>query len=200
MQAQLAAGTTLKFTVSLADYPASAGWVLAYRLAPRVSGTAIDISSTASGDDHLVNVAKATTAAWAAGAYGVVAWVDNGTDRFNVASEGGEIAITPNPATLGAGVDQRSSAEIALSNVQALLQGKASSGVQYYTINGRQLGSYSLPDLMRLESKLKADVDRERVAAGRPAIHGGTRIQRILVRTPPAGPPSTAAPASSAFW
>lgn len=183
MQAKLAAGTTLKFTVSLPDYPASAGWVLSYRLAPRVVGSAIDVTSTASGADHLVNVAKGTTAGWVPGTYGVLAWVDNGTDRFPVSSESGEIVVTPNPATLASGVDQRSGAEIALTNVQALLQGKASTGVQSYTINGRELSSYSLPDLMRLEHKLKTDVDRERVAAGKPALYGGTRIQRILVRT-----------------
>lgn len=182
MQAQLAAGTTLKFTVTLADYPAADGWVLAYRLAPRVSGTPIDITTTASGADHLVDVAKGTTASWGVGTYAVAAWVDNGTDRYSVDSEAGEITITPNPATLEAGTDQRSQAEIALANVQALLQGKASSGTQEYTINGRQLRSYSLPELMRLESKLKTDVDRERVAAGKAPVHGGGRIQRILVR------------------
>lgn len=182
MQGQLAAGTTLKFTVKLPDYSAADGWVLSYRLAPRVSGAAIDITASASGADHLVNVAKAATASWAPAIYTVAAWVDNGTDRYSVDSEAGEITITPNPATLAAGVDQRSSAEIALANVQALLQGKASSGTQEYTINGRQLRSYSLPELMRLEAKLKTDVDRERVAAGKAPVHGGGRIQRILVR------------------
>lgn len=182
MQAQIAAGTTLKFTVTLAAYPASAGWVLAYRLAPRVAGAPIDITGAASGADHLVSVAKGTTASWASGIYTVAAWVDNGADRFEVDSEAGEITITPNPATLAAGIDQRSSAEVSLANVQALLQGKASSGTQEYTINGRQLRSYPLPDLLRLEAKLKTDVDRERIAAGKTPLHGGGRIQRILVR------------------
>jgi hypothetical protein len=182
MQAQLAAGTTLKFSVTLADYSAADGWALAYRLAPRTAGTPIDITSTASGTDHLVNVAKATTAAWAPGTYTVAAWVDNGTDRFDVASESGEIVITPNPATLAGGADQRSQAEIALDKVQALLQGKAGSGVMEYQINGRQLRSYSLPDLLRFESKLKTDVDRERVAAGKAPIYGGNRLQTIRVR------------------
>ena len=182
MQAQLAAGTTLKITVTLADYSAADGWVLYYRLAPRASGTPIDITGAALGTNHLVSVARATTANWAPGTYTVAAWVDNGTDRYSVDSEAGEITITPNPATLVAGTDQRSLAEIGLANVQALLQGKASSGTMDYTINGRQLRSYPLPDLLRLEAKLKGDVDRERVAAGKAPVHGGGRIQRILVR------------------
>ena len=182
MQAQVAAGTTLKFSVALADYPATAGWVLSYRLAPRTTGAPIDITSAASGPDHQVTVAKATTATWEPGTYTVAAWVDNGTDRYSIDSQAGEITITPNPATLVAGTDQRSLAEIGLANVQALLQGKASSGTMDYTINGRQLRSYPLPDLLRLEAKLKGDVDRERVAAGKAPAHGGGRIQRILVR------------------
>lgn len=182
MQAQLAAGTTLKSIVTLADYSAADGWVLSYRLAPRVAGTAIDITAAASGADHQVNVAKGTTANWPPGTYAVAAWVDNGTDRYSIDSEAGEIVITPNPATLAAGADQRSQAEIALANVQTLLQGKAGSGTMEYTINGRQLRSYSLPELMRLEAKLKTDVDRERVAAGKTPLHGGGRIQRILTR------------------
>jgi hypothetical protein len=183
MQAQLAAGTTLKFTVTLADYSAADGWVLSYRLAPRAAGTPIDITASASGAAHLVNVAKATTSSWAAGFYTIAAWVDNGTDRYSIDSESGELLITPNPATLAAGADRRSQAEISLANVQALLQGKAVSGTLEYTINGRQLRSYGLSELMRLETKLKADVDRERLAAGKAPLHGAGRIQRILTRS-----------------
>lgn len=182
MQAQLAAGTTLKATVTLADYPASAGWVLSYRLAPRAAGTAYTFSASASGDDHLVNVPKATTATWAAGTYTLTAWVDNGTERYPVDSEAGQIVITPDPSTLAAGVDLRSQAEIALAAVQALLQGKATSGTMEYQVNGRQLRSYGLPELMQLESKLKTDVDRERIAAGKAPLYGVGRIRRILTR------------------
>lgn len=185
MQATLAAGTTLKSTVTLSDYPASEGWALAYRLAPRGGGpaiTAIDISTTASDDDYLVNVPKATTAAWVADTYTVTAWVDDGTDRFPVPSECGEITVTPNPATLPVGIDTRSSAAIALEAVQAVLLGKATSGTMEYQINGRQLRSYPLPDLMRLEAKLKADVDRELIAAGKDPVHGAGRPRTIWTR------------------
>lgn len=182
MQAQLAAGTTLKTNVSLPDYPASAGWVLSYRLTPVSAGTPRDITATAAGDDHAVLVPRATTAAWVPGVYTVTAWVDNGTERYSVDSEAGRITITPDPAALTAGADLRSQAEIALANVQALLQGKASSGTAEYTINGRQLKSYSLAELMRLESKLKTDVDRERISAGKAPAFGAGRIRRILTR------------------
>lgn len=182
MQAQLAAGTTLKAVVSLPDFPASAGWVLSYRLTPVAAGAAISIVASASGDAHEVLVPRTTTATWAPGTYTVTAWVDKGAERYSVDSETGRIAITPDPAGLAAGTDMRSQAEIALAAVQSLLQGKAVTGTAEYTINGRQLKSYSLAELMRLETKLKADVDRERVAAGQAPQHGAGRIRRILTR------------------
>lgn len=183
MQASIAAGTTLKATVSLTDYPASAGWVLHYRLALRSgSGTPIDIVGTASGDGHQVTVAHGTTANWPAGTYTVNAWVDNGTDRFSVSSESGQIIVTPNPATLAAGVDQRSAAVINLAAVQALLGGKAASGMERYAINGRELRSYPLADLIKLEAKLKAEVNAELASAGRAPLYNSGRIRPILMR------------------
>ena len=185
MQATLAAGTTLKTTVDLPDYPAGDGWVLAYRLAPRgAAGAVIDITTTALVDAHQVNVPKATTAGWVAATYTVTAWVDDGTDRYPVASESGEITITPDPSTLAAGIDQRSAAEIALANIQATLAGKASSGTMEYTINGRQLRSYPLPDLLRLEAKFKAEVNSQHIQAGKAAPYTTGRPQRILARMP----------------
>lgn len=182
MQSSIAAGDTLKATISLPDYPASSGWVLSYRMAPRAGGSVISFAATASGDDHQVNVAKAATSAWTAGAYTVAAWVDNGDERHEITSEAGEFTVRPNPATVTTGADPRSQAETALANVQTLLAGKASSGVMEYQINGRQLRSYPLPDLLKLEAKLKTDVDAERIAAGKPPIYGAGRVRRILTR------------------
>ena len=164
-------GDTLTATETLAKYPATASWVLHYRLLPREgSGAAIAFNSTASGSDHLITVPAATTASWAAGTYTWASWVSDGANSYSLAH--GTTELLPNPR-IGAGpLDLRSSAQIGLDNVRALLRGKASSGVQYYTINGRQLGSYSLPDLIVLESHLAAEVRREvrgaALAAGKP--------------------------------
>ena len=65
----LTAGDTLDFPVVVSGYKASDGWALKYRLAPRVSGTVIDLTAVASGDDYRVQVTAAATAVWAAGFY-----------------------------------------------------------------------------------------------------------------------------------
>ena len=181
MQQSLAAGDTLSFSVTLADYPASAGWVLHYRLVPRAGGSAISITGTASGDDHAVSVAAGTTATWAAGAYACGAWVINGAgERHSVASESGQITIAPDPATLAAGTDTRSSAQLALAAVQASLTGKATTATQRYKINNREVYSYTLAELIQLEKHLQLQVANEQKAAGLMNARGTAR--RIFVR------------------
>jgi len=183
MLPSFAAGDTLSHTVTLADYPAG-DWTLHVRLTPRALGAALSITGTAAGTSHLISVAAGTTAAWAPGDYTCSAWVASaGGDRHSIPSESGPLTIRPNPATLPAGTDTRSTAERSLAAVQALLAGKADSGVESYQIAGRQLSSYPLGDLLRLESKLKRDIDFERLAAGLQTQYGGGGVRRILIRT-----------------
>ena len=63
----LIAGDTAKWLKTLADYLPADGWVLSYTLIN--SAAKITFAATTSGSDFLVNVAAATTAAWAAGSY-----------------------------------------------------------------------------------------------------------------------------------
>jgi hypothetical protein len=76
------AGDTLKFDITLADYPAGDGWTLSYNLVNKDGS--YPFSSTANGNDHRVNVAIATTANWVAGFYTLTGYVSNGTERYQV--------------------------------------------------------------------------------------------------------------------
>ncbi len=178
MQQDLIAGDSLNFLTAGGDYPASAGWVLTYYLTPRSAGSNISIVASAEGDDHRVAVAASTTAGYAPGVYGWAARVDKAGERYTV--ERGQITIAANPATLAAGTDTRSASEVALANVQAYLQGQASSGVLRYRINGREIERYSLQELIKLEQKLVAAVAAERRAAG--LSDGRGTVRRILTR------------------
>jgi hypothetical protein len=116
--AKVRAGDTVTWRKSLAAYPASAGWLLHYRF---INATAkIDITAAADGDSHLVSVAKATTAAWTAGAYTYVAWVADGTDRATVGQ--GSITVLPDLAAVSAaGYDSRTQAKKMLDAIDAAL-------------------------------------------------------------------------------
>ncbi len=174
-------GDTLNFSTTVPDYEPGDGWVLKYRFVPRSVGSAISVSTTQDTEDpgsHRFQVAAADTAAWTAGAYSWFSYVENsGGERHSVGE--GQVTFNPDPRTAST-LDNRSSARVALDNVRAMLSGKASSGVLSYSIGGRTLQSYSIPDLLQLESKLVADVKREdqqdAIASGRPSQ------RRVFVR------------------
>lgn len=160
------AGDTVRWTRTLPDYPAGDGWVLSYTLLN--ASAKISIASTASGDDHAVNVAATTTDDWAAGDYTWRATVARAGDVFTVAT--GVMAVLPSFAV--ATLDTRTFAAKALAAVEAYLADSNNLGAASYQIAGRQLSRYSLPDLLATRDRLKAEVQREeqarRVAAGLP--------------------------------
>lgn len=162
MLPRFAIGGALIFSVSLADYPASAGWVLSYRLVRKSGVGAVSFSAAADGDAHAVNVAAATTAAWTPGEY---TWFSSATLGANVRNvDSGEIVLLPDPRTATSSLDLRSEAQIALDNVRATLRGTGDANVKFYIINGRQLQRYGIDELITLEQKLARDVRREQQA------------------------------------
>lgn len=64
----LTAGDSVRWTISLPDFPAPA-WMLSYYLVKDGSQIVITGSQYGAGDDHYIAVAKATTANWPAGTY-----------------------------------------------------------------------------------------------------------------------------------
>ena len=181
MQERLILGDTLNFATTVAGYPASAGWVLKYRLVPRTSGSAISITSTADSSDpaaHRVQVTASTTGAWAAGVCNWHSWVEQGTEKYSVSS--GTITLVADPRAATAPYDLRSEAQVALDNVRSVIRGKASADVLRYSIAGRSLERYGMDELIKLESRLSGEVMREQEAARLAA--GLASKRRIFVR------------------
>lgn len=170
MQDQIVAGETLNYRAIAADYPASAGWIVTLYVNPIGGGAASSVSSTADGDDHLLQVAAATTAGWTPGACTWQTWAAKGAERYML--EEGTLTVRVSLIGAPAGTDTRTPAQIGLDNVRAMIRGTAALGVKRYSIGGRDLERYSMAELIQLESKLAADVKREQaaqaLAAGRP--------------------------------
>jgi len=163
------AGDTIAWRKTLVDYPASAGWVLKYRLI-NAAGK-IDITAAADGADHLVGVSAATSAAYAAGAYAWQATVEKSGERYTIGT--GSIAIAPNLAAQAGGFDTRSSARQTLDLLdQAMVAHGPSAWTHEYEIAGRRMKFRTPVEFMGLRNKLKAEVVREeaadRLAAGLP--------------------------------
>lgn len=158
--ARIIVGDTLDFTLSVPGYSAADGWTLKYRLIPRVSGTAIAITSTASGAQHRVLVAAATTAAWAAGAYSWTAYVENGAGASHTWRTG-SITLLADPRVTNAPVDLRSDAEIALAAAEAALAAWTPT-TRSYTIGGRSMTFSSADEIRPILNYWKAKVQAER--------------------------------------
>jgi hypothetical protein len=157
------AGDTVKWTRSFTDYKASDGWVLKYNL----RGTAsINLTATASGDDHLISIAAAATAAYTAGQYKWIATVEKESERYTV--DEGYTEIKENYATAASITDEMITLQAQLAAIDAYVATnyKHSS----YSIAGRSLTQYSVADLFvlrdRLARQLKSLKDAEKVRRG----------------------------------
>lgn len=153
---ELRAGDSANWARSFADYPASAGWALAYRL---VGATAVHgITATASGDAFNVALASTDTAAWAAGRYTLVEYVTKGAQRQTIATT--SLAVLPNLAAASAGIDLRSPAQRMLDTIEAWMSTKSPvhGSVQY---GDRRIDQYDVKDLLVIRSRLQAEVANE---------------------------------------
>lgn len=90
----LIAGDSYSESVSVAAYPATAGWVLKQRLTPRASaGTPINLTAIAEGDAYRLSETAVNTANWAAGAYTWSRWVEKAGEVYTVAT--GQLTVLP---------------------------------------------------------------------------------------------------------
>ena len=150
------AGDTWQWTRTLADYPASV-WTLTYSLWN--ASADITIVASASGDDHSVSVAGATTGAYSAGRYDWVARVSDGTDTYTV-EDGRALTVLP---AVGAAMDTRSHARVMLDAIDAMIEGRATDGdldVVRTTI-GDHTTEFDLPTLLKLRERYAAAVAEE---------------------------------------
>lgn len=173
----LRAGDSIAWTRSVPAFPASAGWVLAYRLL--WSASMLDIATTASGDDYAVALSAVDSATVPPGRATLVGTVSKSGDRKTIYSA--PVTVLADLAAAST-FDGRSWAQRALDDARtALLAYTAGGGahVEAYTIAGRSMKFRSAADLLELIARLERDVVAERHAN---AIIAGGTPGRILTR------------------
>ena len=154
----IVAGTTVKWTASFPDYPASA-WALSYAL--RSANDSLNVSTTANGNDFDAVISATDSATLSPGRYAWQAIVTNGSETY-VAADG---FLTVTVLLSGAATfDPRTQNEKNLDALDAVIAGKASADVLEYTINGRQLRRYPIKDLIALRNHYAALVAAEKAA------------------------------------
>ena len=166
---KITAGDTLNFLTTVADYPASAGWVLVYRLLPRSAGSAITLTGTAEGDDHRIQAGASVTALWTPGDYSWMTYAGLAGERYTLQS--GTVKILANPATLTT-YDARSDAALIVDQLMAAYTTYTTSqgNVAEYEIAGRRMKYRSSAEILdqinHWKAILAAEKRAERMAAG----------------------------------
>lgn len=159
-------------------YPASAGWTLKYRLL-WPTGTAVQITATASGDDYAVSLSTTATAGWTPGQATLLSWVEKGSERITLAQQA--VTILANLA-LASTYDGRSQAQKALADAKAALAAYMANGqlqVAEYEIGARRMKFRSADEIRGLIHHYEREVAAERALQA--MLEGGTP-GRVLTR------------------
>lgn len=156
----ITAGDSAQWEKTLADYPADDGWVLSYVF---INAThKITFAGTADGASHFISLTAATTAAWNAGLYQWQAYATKAATSERATVESGSITIKPNLAAVGTTTyDGRSHARKVLDAIEAVIENRATTDQQEYTIGDRSLKRTPLADLYKLRTQYKAIVTKE---------------------------------------
>ncbi len=173
---KIRAGATLTFKVSFADYSAASGWAVTYSFRSALGG--FNFTSTASASSHLVSVPFADTAQWLAGDYVGVGIVSDGVVKVEVWSGG--LTVLPNIASAEQGADLRTQAKRTLDNINAVIEGRATSSILESTVEGTQLRRIPTADLILLADRYTAIVQSEQRAID--AANGKSTKRAIFTR------------------
>ena len=158
---EVAVGDTVEWKISDGDYPAST-YTLSYAL--RNASGKIDITATASGEDHLVSEDTSTTGAWTAGTYDYQAYMTSATERFLY--DTGQIIVLPDFSSNDT-YDNRSHVKKVLDALEAVILSKASKDQLSYSIEGRSIARLSPTEIMEWRSVYRAMYKQELRAAGK---------------------------------
>lgn len=125
----------------------------------RITGggnTEIQITGTAYNGDYLFTVDSATSADFVAGYYHWQLEISRDSDGNRIVVDRGAFDAIVDLDVGGA--DPRTHAEIMLTKIETLLEGKADSDVANYSINGRSLTKLGLSELIEWRDYYRAEV------------------------------------------
>lgn len=123
--------------------------------------TEIKLSATETDGTYLFTVSSATSSAFSPGRYYWQLEVTETASGNRVTVDRGEFEAIPDLDNNQA--DPRSHAEIMVTKIESLLEGKADSDVTYYMINGRALTKMSYKELIEARDYYRSEAHRLRL-------------------------------------
>ena len=150
---------------NLGNTVSSAAYTLTYYLRFNAASEGATVVGTAYGTGWEFSIAAATSAGFDAGTWYWQAVATKTGSTITLGSGQSTVLAALSYSGTPAALDGRSQAQKDLDAVQAAIRAIVAGGVaKEYTIGNRSLKKYDLTDLLALETKLKADVNREQKA------------------------------------
>ena len=150
------------------------------RFVARIStggATEVKFDATASGDDYLFTVSSATSADFTVGTYHYQLEIERDSDNERIVVDRGEIDIVTD---FDNQIDPRHHAEIMLTKIESILEGKADSDVSSYSIAGRSLTKLSPEELVEWRNHYRREVSA--IKRQEAVKHGRKPKSTILLR------------------
>ena len=150
---------------NLGNEVSSSDYTLTYYLRFNAASEGATVVGTAYGTGWEFSIAAATSAGFDAGTWYWQAVATKTGSTITLGSGQSTVLAALSYSGTPAALDGRSQAQKDLDAVQAAIRAIVAGGVvKEYTIGNRSLKKYDLTDLLALETKLKADVNREQKA------------------------------------
>lgn len=152
---QIVAGTTFDVSLTMTAFPAPA-WSMSLILR---GPSAISVLASATGSQHRLAAEAGITSEWMPGFYAWALRATRGTEIAQV--DAGTVRVVADISTLAAGHDGRSHAARVLDAIEAVIENRATTDQQKYTINNRELWRTPIPELLLLRDRYSAELRRE---------------------------------------
>jgi hypothetical protein len=150
---------------NLGNEVSSSDYTLTYYLRFNAASEGATVVGTAYGTGWQFSIAAATSVNFDAGTWYWQAVATKTGSTITLGSGQSTVLAALSYSGTPAALDGRSQAQKDLDAVQAAIRAIVAGGVvKEYTIGNRSLKKYDLTDLLALETKLKADVNREQKA------------------------------------
>lgn len=160
------AGTTVKYTRSLPDYPATDGWQLKLLLA---GASLLSVDAEASGADHSITISATASGPLTPGSYVYAEEVTKDGETYRAGS--GRVSIEPDLGRVLAGQLQ-SPNERLLAAITAMIEARMGAGTgipkdaESYQIDGIAVTKVPLERLLSARTALSYSVAREKRPGG----------------------------------
>jgi hypothetical protein len=154
------AGDSVSFIKSLSDYSSAAGWSCVYYFRGYQLAK-LDLTSTPSDAGHVITITAAQSATLIPGTYDLTGFATNGTDRVEIFS--GRVEVLPDPVSQDTGDDTRSQARRTLDNINAVLEGRATSSILNSMVDGTRLERIPHEALLALKDRYMVTVRNEEI-------------------------------------